>query len=48
MGQSGKTMGELMLEDAIRRSRLQSIRRLIYAICAIIVAIAAIKFIIFG
>lgn len=45
MGQFGKTMGELMLEDAIKRARLQSIRRLIYSICAVILIVAAIKYI---
>ena len=46
MGQFGKTMGELMLEDAIKRERLKSIRRIIYALCAIAVAAAAFKYLI--
>ena len=46
MGQFGKTMGELMLEDAIKRERWKTIRCAIYSICVVIVAAAAFKYLV--
>lgn len=35
-----KTLGDLMIEDAMRRARWKAIRQLLYAVCAVTATVA--------